>query len=144
MIAATLDTNTLVSGFVRRNPASPVVQVVDAWRQNRYTLVVSEFILAEFERTLAQPYFRRWLSPSQRVEAVNLVRTQARIVEVTASVQKVATHTEDDLILATAVSAGVDYLVTGDKQLQKLREYAHFTILSSAEFCQVLDESSQP
>ncbi|TAK37024.1 MAG: PIN domain-containing protein [Chloroflexota bacterium] len=50
MIAAVLDTNVLASGFVRRNPTSPVVQLLDAWHARLYTLVISEHIIAELAR----------------------------------------------------------------------------------------------
>ena len=43
---------------------------------------------------------------------------------ITAHVQGVATHAEDDLVLATAESAQADYLITGDKKLQRLGTYS--------------------
>ena len=49
----------------------------------------------------------------------------------------VATHPEDDLVLATAVSAQADYLVTRDRQLLKLGSYQGVAIVSPTEF---LDE----
>jgi hypothetical protein len=42
----------------------------------------------------------------------------------------VATHPEDDLILATALSGAADYLITGDSKLQKLGTFQSVTILS--------------
>jgi predicted nucleic acid-binding protein len=50
----------------------------------------------------------------------------------------VATHPEDDLVLATAVSAHADYLVTGDRKLQRLGSYQGVRILSPREFLAVL------
>ncbi len=47
MIIAVVDTNVLASGFVSHDPDSPPVQVVDAWREHLYSLVVSEHILDE-------------------------------------------------------------------------------------------------
>jgi predicted nucleic acid-binding protein len=40
----------------------------------------------------------------------------------------------DDLILATALSAQADYLVTGDSQLQGLGAYRGVAIISPREF----------
>ncbi len=57
-----------------------------------------------------------------------------------------ATHPEDDLVLATAVSAAADYLVTGDKQLQRLGGYHGVAIVSPRDFLALLqqqDESAQ-
>lgn len=50
----------------------------------------------------------------------------------------VATHQEDDLILATAVSARADYLATGDRKLQQLRSYHGVAIVSPREFLEIL------
>lgn len=57
----------------------------------------------------------------------------------------VATHPEDDLILATAVAGNAEYLVTGDRQLLALGTYEGVRIVSAAEFLAVLeaDERAQ-
>ncbi|HLB12795.1 MAG TPA: PIN domain-containing protein [Dehalococcoidia bacterium] len=46
-----LDTNVLASGFVRANPTSPPVQIVNAWRAGIYRLALSDYILTELVRT---------------------------------------------------------------------------------------------
>jgi predicted nucleic acid-binding protein len=53
-------------------------------------------------------------------------------------VQGVASHPEDDLILATAVSAQADYLVTGDRQLLALGEYQGAQIVTPRAFATIL------
>ncbi|HLI26938.1 MAG TPA: PIN domain-containing protein [Chloroflexota bacterium] len=109
MVAAVLDTNilasVLASGFVRSNPQAAPVRVLDAWRAGAYTLVVSEPILAELVATLRRPYFRRRLSSAQLAAIRGLLRRQAVVTPLTVAVRGVATHLEDDLILATALSA---------------------------------------
>jgi putative PIN family toxin of toxin-antitoxin system len=138
VIVAVLDTNVLASGFLRRNPASTVVQIVDAWRAFRYRLVVSEHILGELARTFQDPYFRRFLRDAEIVAALALLRRQATIATATTVVVGIASHPEDDLVLATAVSAMADYLVTGDRQLRGLGVYRGVAILSPRAFLDVL------
>ena len=53
-----------------------------------------------------------------------------------------ATHPEDDLVLAAAVSARSDYLVTGDKKLQDLRSYQGVTIVTPREFLTILESQA--
>jgi predicted nucleic acid-binding protein len=53
-------------------------------------------------------------------------------------VQGVASHPEDDLILATAVSAQADYLVTGDRQLLALGRYQGVEIVTPRAFATIL------
>lgn len=146
MIAAVLDTNTLAAGIVgSRNPASPPGALVAAWRHGTLDLVTSEHILTELRRTLEKPYFRRRISPDDARAVEALLRRYARVVPITAQVAGVASHPEDDLVLATALSAGVPYLVSGDAGLQRVGRYQGVTILSPRAFLQLLagDESSK-
>src|SRR3712207_3412545 len=113
---------------------------MDAWRQRRYRLILSEHILAELERTLALPYFRRYIPPEEAQAGLALLRQRAVITPITVTVQGVATRPEDDLVLATAVSGGADYLVTGDSRLQRLGSHQQVTILSPRQFLDVLQD----
>jgi uncharacterized protein len=133
-VIVVLDTNVLVSGLVRSNPASAVVRVWDAWRCGRFELAVSRYLLDEFERTIAQPYFASRIGAERRAAVLDLLRAEAHLVSVTATVRNVATHPEDDLVLALAVSARADYLVTGDAKLQAIRAYKDVRIISAREF----------
>lgn len=136
MITAVLDTNVLASGFVSRTGAPG--QLLFSWTYGMFELVISEAILTELERTFQNPYFRGRLASTQVVANLTLLRRQATIIPITALVEGVATHPEDDLVLATAESAHADYLVTGDKKLQRLRTYQQITILSPREFLDLL------
>jgi predicted nucleic acid-binding protein len=82
-------------------------------------LVLSDGIFVELPRVLDKPYFARRLTVEQRRNNIELLRQEAVLVPLTATVSGVAPHSEDDLILATAVSARVDYLVTGDRRLRE-------------------------
>jgi putative PIN family toxin of toxin-antitoxin system len=133
-----IDTNVLASGFVRSHSDAPPVQVLDAWRDRAYTLAVSEHILTELTRTLNERYFRARLTVEEIAADLALLRADATIAPITVEVRGVATHPEDDLVLATAVSAQADYLVTGDTKLQRLGSYQGVTIVSPREFLDVL------
>ena len=93
----------------------------------------------EVSRTHQKPYFRARLSDADIDDFANLLRNQATIVPITALVRGVATHPEDDLILATAVSGNVDYLVTGDERLRtRVPSYQGISVVSPAEFVAIL------
>jgi len=142
VITAVLDTNVLASGFVRPEP--PPGRILAAWQAGTFLLVVSHHILAELEHTFEEPYFATRLSPARRRANLALVREEAIIAPLKVRVQDVATHPEDDLILATAVSARVDYLVTGDKKLQALKTYRGVRIVSPPEFLEILAHQENP
>src|SRR5436305_15272530 len=143
MIRATLDTNVLVAGIVT-SPHTVNGQVLQAWRENKYSLVLSEVILTELSRTLSEPYFSARLTAAQIEATVNLFHSEAIIVPLLVTVAGVATHPEDDLILATALSGRVDYLVTRDEKLhKKVQEYKGVFIISPPVFLQRLREDAK-
>lgn len=131
MIRALLDTNVLASGIVGfagsdRAPS----RLLRLWREQRFELIVSNTILRELSRTLERPYFRRHLTAEEISAARHLLAEDATWTSVVECVSGVATHPEDDLVLAAAVCAQVDYLVTGDTKLQALGMYQGVIILA--------------
>ena len=107
-------------------------------------MVLSEPIFLEVARTFTQAtYFKSHLSQEQRAANLSLLIEAAILQPITADVSGVATHPEDDLILATAVSGEVDYLVTGDRKLQGLHAYEGVRIVSPREFLNVLSTQKE-
>lgn len=105
MITAVIDANVLASGFVRSNPSASPAQLMDIWRRAVFTLIVSEHLLMELAHTFEDGYFRRRLTAEQMRRAQLLLRRWATISPITVEVHGVATHPEDDLVLAAALSA---------------------------------------
>lgn len=140
MIRALLDTNVLASGFVgySRNERLPE-RLLRLWRGERFELVVSDDIAIELIRTLEIPYFRAHLTDADIMDAHRLVLEGATWGSATTDVDNVATHPEDDRILAAAVSAEVDYLVTGDSKLQRLGSYQGVAIVTPRAFLDMLE-----
>ena len=140
MTSAVLDANVLASGVVGfLIPGNVPGQLLARWRARQFELVVSEHLLGELSRTLHKPYFRARLTADQIARIDALLRRRATLTLLTTAVQGVATHPEDALVLATAVSARADYLVTGDKKLQRLAAYQGVTILAPRAFLAVLE-----
>ena len=79
------------------------------------------------------------MAPEQREGLLELLEEETERVSLRVAVQGVATHPEDDLILATAVSAQADYLVTGDKQLLALGSFQGVRIVAPAAFLAILE-----
>lgn len=126
MIRAVLDTNILASGLVGLpKPDSAPGEVLRLWQAGAYVLVLSNHILRELQETLEDTYFRRRLVTKDVKAALRNLAAEASVVEIGVDVRGVATHPEDDLVLATALSGSARYVVTGDRQLLKLEEYRH-------------------
>ncbi len=128
-----IDTNTLASGAIA--PAGgTLATLITSLRAGAFELFLSKFILEELARTLTKPYFRQRVSPADVRTYFVMIAAAASVIPITAMVRGVAAHPEDDLILATAVSARAHYLVTGDRQLQALGSYQRVSILSPSDF----------
>lgn len=136
MIAAVLDANVLASGAIAGS--GTLAAIIDAWAENLFEVCVSDILVEEVSRTLQKPYFRRHLSSELAERFDALLRRQARFTTLTTHISGVATHPEDDQVLATAVGAEAQYLVTGDAQLQKLGAYGSVTIVSPRQFLRIL------
>jgi uncharacterized protein len=139
VILAVLDTNVLASGIAGiARPESTPGELLRRWLASDFTLVVSEQILTELVRTLTNPYFRSRLSATEIDAALRVLQTEARNQPITVPVSGVATHPQDDLILATALSARANYLVTGDRRLLERTLYQGVAILSPQQFLEAL------
>lgn len=138
MIHAVLDANVLASGFPASTNAPALI--INRWRAGQFQVAVSQHILDEVERTWRKPYWQARFSPSQVERALELLRRDADVVSPAVAVSRGASHPEDDQVIATAVSANVDYLVTGDRMLQRLGAYKGISILSPQQFLVVLDQ----
>lgn len=136
MLKATYDTNTLVSGTTISQ--GPVSFVIDAWINDEVEMITSEPLIDELTRTLEKPYFTSRLTQEQTQSFINIVRERATIVPITTLIPKVATHPEDDIVLATAESGKVSYVVTGDHGLQNLKQFKKIKIVSPRHFAEIL------
>lgn len=128
----TFDSNVFVSALNYQGPPSRLLELaaVDA-----FDLQLSDKILEETTRILANKF--RWPA-----EDIAQVRDVLSLVS-----QRVIPHVEldvlkrdpdDNRILECAQSSGSDYIVTGDKDLLDLRQYAGARILKPSEFLSVL------
>jgi predicted nucleic acid-binding protein len=95
-------------------------------------------LLAEVERALARPYFARAISPQRARRYTDLLRLEAAVTPINSTVTRVATHPEDDVVLATALSGSAHYVVTSDHGLLRLGRYRELVIVSAAQFLGML------
>ena len=104
MIRAVLDTNTIVSGTIVVHGIP--YRILRAARAQRFALITSQTIIDEVLRVLSRDRVRRRYGLT--LVDIELVRyfleNDAMLTPLTAEVHGVATHPEDDLILATALS----------------------------------------
>lgn len=138
MLSAVLDTNILASGALTSSTISR--QIISLWRKGFFKLFISEFIIDELKEALNKPYFKRLIKEHDIEEFIELLETDAILIRLTNKVTEIATQIEDDSILATAFNAKADYLVTGDRQLQDLKQFKSIKIVSPRTFYEIIEE----
>lgn len=138
-----LDTNVIVSATL--SPTGIRSQVIGAWENGQFELVVSEPILAEYQVALdyEEVASRHHLTTEQVAELISELRQFATVVEPTETLSVIADDPDDDKFLECALAGEADYIVSGDPHLLNLQEYGGIPILSPREFLALLEEESQ-
>lgn len=131
-----LDTNVLLSSLVTGSTAP--AQIIVLWEDDMFDITVSEHIVDGVSRALTKPYWRKRLDIHQLEHRLAGVRLLLKYVEPVEDVHDVAEDDEDDLVLATAVAAKADYLVTGDKYLLRIGEFQGIPIVSPRDFLNMM------
>ena len=141
MPRAVLDSSVLVSAFL--TPHGSVVQLLREPVLSLYDLYLSEYILTETAETLlGKSKLRKNFSYSDEDvrEYVRWLLTQAEMVTDLPALKVVVADPKDDPVIATAVAARAEYLITGDRvHLLALREYDGIRIVSPREFLEILE-----
>jgi putative PIN family toxin of toxin-antitoxin system len=134
-----LDANVLVSGIAGYKKAeSAPGEILRRLIKGDFSLVTSNAILTEVHRTLVKTFFRRSLSDEDRSDLIAAAIRGADILTVLVPVSGVASHPEDDLVLATAVSGAAEYLVTGDRQLLAVGTFHDVRLVTARQFLDLL------
>lgn len=132
-----LDTIVLVRSII--NPTGSCGRVV-LERRNRYVPVVSPSIVTEYVGILQRPaVVRKYSSPTQDVLSSVLDLIKSGIVVYPAEIPTICRDPADDKFLAAAMSGNARFIVSEDKDLLDLGNYADIHIVTAAAFLRVLD-----
>lgn len=129
---AVLDTNVLVSGLLWRGVPHQLLEQV---RSGALSIVTSPALLAELSEVLARPKFAALLA---RVDTKpeDLLAALGQVADVIAPPplpEPISRDPDDDAVLALAVAAQADVIVSGDNDLLALSSHAGIPIITAAE-----------
>jgi putative PIN family toxin of toxin-antitoxin system len=114
------DTSVLVSAVLASS--GPPAMILDRWRGGEFDLVVSPRLLEELEAVLMRPKFQAAVSEEDAREYVDSLAREAFLVSDPEDVPSVTPDPEDDYLVALAVAAGADAIVSGDSDLTELED----------------------
>lgn len=129
-----LDTNVLFAAFTHRGRCAELYEKALATE----TLVSSDAILGELREKLRT---KAKVSDSEASRVRAEVAEDCEVVPITALPEAVCRDPDDDAILATAIAAQADLLVTGDKDLLELETYKGISIVTPAACLARLSQS---
>jgi len=126
------DTNTVVSGLLWSGAPQ---QLINAARERRITLYSSVALAAEFAEVIGREQFAHRIRAA-KLSAAELVADYARLAKLVVPADispTVAGDPDDDQVLACALAAQADAIVSGDKRLRNLKTYQDIPIISTTE-----------
>ena len=137
-----LDTNVIFSGlYSRRGPAGIII---DRFIDRGFAIIVSQQVLEELVRTIKEKLPAALPALRKLLGSVSLEIVKDPDYEVVAEWAEIIHH-DDAAILAAAVAAQPDYLVTGDKhffEAPAIIEKSGLRIVTPNRFLDCIDERS--
>ncbi len=125
------DTNILITGLVADGLCRDLVRR----RLPKHQLFTSEALLAELDEKLRNKFGTN----SDDVPFIKVFRDRATLMDGIPLPKPTCRDRNDDQVLAVAVAAKADAIVTGDKDLLILRQHAEIPILSPRQLVELLD-----
>jgi putative PIN family toxin of toxin-antitoxin system len=132
-----LDSNVWVSTLLK--PHGHYAEMVKKVAEEAH-LFTSEYILAEVREASLRPEKKRKYGLTEEMvdKAIEAIREVAGVLTHLPTVEVIHEDPDDNLVLACALQATADYLVSYDPHLLKLKEYHGIKILTPSELVQEL------
>jgi putative PIN family toxin of toxin-antitoxin system len=123
------DTNVIVAAIITEGICSKLLRRA---RAGEFLLISCPFILKELQRILLKK-FR--LSNEDAASAMKPIdEAVSQVIEHGLKVADICRDADDDNIIACAVAAKADYLVTGDSDLLEIKSYKGVKIITPRDF----------
>lgn len=128
------DTNVLVSAFTARGLCADLLEIILADHQ----LMTGEFVLQELQRVL----ITKLKVPNRKVSDVLQFLRNHHVEPIPDKPSEVKVRDEDDRwVLESAIRAGADILVTGDKDLVAIsKQVSQLKIVTPRKFWELVQK----
>lgn len=133
-IKAVIDTNVMVSvAFAKAGLTRELKNLI---ADEAFILVTSKEIMAELHRVLHYPRILKLYQPSEDNlnEFIGMIMEKALITRGDYHLQKIKDDPADDMLLACALEAKADYIVSRDPHLRNLKQFHGIKIIDVKTF----------
>ncbi|WP_461790257.1 putative toxin-antitoxin system toxin component, PIN family [Pedobacter sp.] len=124
-----LDTNLWISFLITKD-FSRLDEIVFS---KKCVIIFSEELLDEFIEVTKRPKLRRFFSPSDVEDIIEVLQEYAEFVTVKSNIRECRDE-KDNFLLALAADGKADYLLTGDKDLLEIKKFRKTTISTISDF----------
>ena len=124
-----LDTNIFISGIFWKGSSN---RIITHWKEGKFTLITSLEAVSEIIKVLKD--FKIKLSEDIIKEWIDLIVRNSIIVEPKEKIAIVKDDPKDNIFIETAVAGNVDYIISQDNHLLKLKEFRGIKIITPEEF----------
>lgn len=128
-----LDTNIIISALGWKGKPN---QVFDKIVKKEAELVISDKQFNELSKVLNYPKFQ--FTEEQKDRLKSLILEIATFVKPLEKIDTIKNDPDDNIHLEAAVAGNVKYIVTGDPDLLKLKEFRGIKIVTAKEFLDLL------
>lgn len=140
MFKVVIDANLFVSALISKkgNPA----RLLQLWSEWAFLVIISEQMLKEMQRVLQYPRIKNKynLKDEQIAQAVDTIKKFAIILPDVIILDVVKEDPDDNKVLACALAAKADYIVSGDKALLSLGGFEDIPIVAVKDFLDIIEE----
>lgn len=126
-----VDTNVLVSGLLWHGPPHALIEAI---REGKLQLVASPALLAELADVIGRPKFASILAraATTRERLLAEIGELAELIEPAPLTAPVCRDPDDDALIALAIAAQAEVIVTGDDDLLALGGHSGIRIIGPA------------
>lgn len=132
-IKITPDTNILVSGTFWSGDSFRILNLID---KNFLLCVLSKDIIKEYEKIIRSDDIIEKIDKKGLIisKIIKRVRKKSEIINPRIKLRVVKEDPDDDKILECALEGKVDFILTNDKHLLKIKEFKGIRIINPKEF----------
>ncbi|MBF0551341.1 MAG: putative toxin-antitoxin system toxin component, PIN family [Deltaproteobacteria bacterium] len=137
-----LDTNVVISGLL--NPYGASCQILELVINGKLQAVSSRHLIEELRRALeydrvAGLLARRGWTDVDFDEFCYLFSRVCKLTSDTPPNERICLDSDDDWLFACAEEAGAEYIISGDKKVNDVKEYKRIRIVNPKDFLDALD-----
>ena len=134
MYRVVLDTNVLISAVIRKGKPRHLLE--KAIKDNKYVLVTSRDIVDELRDVLSRPKFQMSREEIDQISVALVSSSDVKMIK--SNFKVVKEDPDDDVIINTAYDGNANYIVSGDDDLLRIKEFKGIQIIKVADMLKLL------